>query len=423
VIADAETELLGALMLSKSRATQSVVAEIGLKADHFYLDRHRDIYDAILAVVDAGADVPDELLVAEHLNADDQTRNYVSQLCSTVGAPGNAIHFAQAVVKRADWRRTADASGLLTQAVKEADETKLAEARELLTASHQHRRTTLTPDDLVARLEQIMEGSARKEFPFPFPKFNDWTAGGLGRKEHHAIAGHSSHGKSLWIDQLFRYWGGIFRVHLYINEMNEDSRLVRQVNTERGVSFTNILAGDLNDAQKQRVREIARTNLVFGITDATGWTAREISNDIRLNRWDIAGVDLLHNIAPEPSETSQEQTLTNASRILTDTSRLANCLVVSVSHLNERRSFSVEKPKPVLSDLRGSGMIKNSADSVAFVWRKQDLERGLPEPEGEIILAKVRNGVPGWLDVRVDRQKLEFLEIDHQHADFAGAYA
>jgi replicative DNA helicase len=266
-----------------------------------------------------------------------------------------------------------------------------------------------------------MKGSARKEFPFPFRRLNELSAGGLGRKEHHAIAGHSSHGKSLWCDQLLRYWGGIFRVHLYTNEMNADSRLVRQVNTEPGLSFTSILAGDLNEKQKDRIRTIAGLNLVFGITDATGWTAREISNDIRLNRWDVAAVDMLHNIAPEPGETTQEQTLTNASRILTDTCRQANCLVISVSHLNEKRTFTAEKPRPSLGDIRSSGMIKNSADSVGFVWRKQDLERGLPEPDGEIILAKVRNGIPGWIDVRLEAQKLEFLELDriHEWADAA----
>ena len=417
---DAENECLGALLVSGIRATQSVVAEVGLKPEHFYLDRHRSIFEAILQAADQGAD-PDPLLIVEKLNADESLRNYVFELSESVGAPGNVIHHAEIVIKRSEWRRIGAAAGTLQEAVKSGDEAKLAEAREQLNHDARHVRSTLTPENLAARLEEIMKGSARKEFPFPFRRLNELSAGGLGRKEHHAIAGHSSHGKSLWCDQLLRYWGGIFRVHLYTNEMNADSRLVRQVNTEPGLSFTSILAGDLNEKQKDRIRTIAGLNLVFGITDATGWTAREISNDIRLNRWDVAAVDMLHNIAPEPGETTQEQTLTNASRILTDTCRQANCLVISVSHLNEKRTFTAEKPRPSLGDIRSSGMIKNSADSVGFVWRKQDLERGLPEPDGEIILAKVRNGIPGWIDVRLEAQKLEFLELDriHEWADAA----
>jgi replicative DNA helicase len=422
VIPDIERELLGQLLTSDARATQSVVAELGLKPEHFVFDRDQATFTALLALVDRGVDFPDALLVAEELNADESTRNYLIEMAQTVNNPyANPIPFAEKVIRRAEWRRLDRASGLLAEAVTEGDEVKLAEAREQITSDQAHTRSTLTPDNLRSRLDQIMEGAAEKEFPFPFRKFNDLTAGGLGRKEHHAIAGHSSHGKSLWLDQLLRHWGGIFRVHLYTNEMNADSRLVRQVNTEEGVSFTAILSGRLNDQQKERIRTIARMNLVFGITDATGWTAREISNDIRLNRWDVAGVDMLHNVAPEASESSQEQTLTNASRILTDTCRQANCLVVSVSHLNEKRTFSAEKPRPTLGDVRGSGMIKNSADSVAFVWRKQDLERGLPEPEGEITLAKVRNGVPGWIDVRLEAQKLEFVELDRVHSNWRAA--
>lgn len=414
MIPSVERELLGILLTSPATATRSVVAELGLKPEHFEYDRDKATFDAMLTLIDRGVDFPDPLLVGEELGADDSTRNLLHEIAEQVSSPhANPVPFAEKVIRRSEWRRLSVASSTLADAVKQGDEVKLAEAREQLTSNAFHRRSMLTPTDLKARLEQIMEGAAEKEFPFPFRRLNDLTAGGLGRKEHHAIAGHSSHGKSVWCDQLLRYWGGQFRVHLYTNEMNEDSRLIRQVNTDQSVTFADILKGNLSDSQKASLRKRAGLNLVFGITDATGWTAREISNDIRLNRWDVAAVDMLHNVAPEASDSTQEQTLTNASRILTETARQANCLVVSVSHLNEARNMGAVKPRPTLGDIRGSGMIKNSADSVAFVWREQESSRGLPEPEGEITLAKVRNGLPGWIDVRLDARSLEFLEVDN----------
>lgn len=414
MIPDIERELLGILLTSPARATRSVVAELGLKPDHFQFDRDKATFEAIVTLIDRGTDFPDPLLVADEMGADEPTKRFLLEVAEQVNSPhANPVPFAERVIRRAEWRRLSVVAATLDEAVKQGDEAKLAEAREQLTSDQFHRRSMLTPADLQGRLEQIMEGAAKKEFPFPFRRLNDLTAGGLGRKEHHAIAGHSSHGKSIWCDQLLRYWGGVCRAHLYTNEMNEDSRLIRQVLAEGGVSFTGILKGDLTDRQKEKLRSRGRINLVFGITDATGWTAREISNDIRLNRWDVAAVDMLHNVAPGPNESTQEQTLTNASRILTETARQANCLVVSVSHLNESRNMGTQKPRPTLGDIRGSGMIKNSADSVAFVWREQDLDRGLPQPEGELILAKVRNGIPGWLDVRLEGRHMEFVELDN----------
>lgn len=416
MIPDIERELLGILLTSHAKATRSVVAELGLTADHFQFDRDQATFDAILSLIDRGADHPDPLLVAEEMGGDEATQRFLLEVAEQVNSPhANPVPFAERVIKRAEWRRLSVATAILGEAVKQGDEAKLAEAREQLTQDRFHRRSMLTPADLQGRLEQIMEGAAAKEFPFPFRRLNDLTAGGLGRKEHHAIAGHSSHGKSVWCDQLLRYWGGTVRAHLYTNEMNEDSRLIRQVNTDSSVTFADILKGNLTEDQKAKLRERAKFNVVFGITDATGWTAREISNDIRLNRWDVAAVDMLHNVAPGPNESTQEQTLTNASRVLTETARQANCLVVSVSHLNESRNMGTQKPRPTLGDIRGSGMIKNSADSVAFIWRGQDTDRGLPEPEGEVILAKVRNGVPGWVDVRLESSTLEFAEVDKVH--------
>lgn len=409
-----DRDLLGLLLTSSADTLRALTVEPGLKPEHFPYERDQATFRAMIALADRGVEFPDPLLVADELGADDQVRNLLLEMAETHSVPhANAVPMAESVIRQAEWRRLGVAADELTTAVKEGDRAKLAAAREELARDTVSRRTTATPKDLRDRLEQIFEGEAKGEFQFPFKELNRLTGGGLARQEHHAIAGHSSHGKSTWLDQLLRYWGGVYRVHLYTNEMNLDSRLIRQIMTEPGVTYTKIRQGQLSEDLKDRARKRGELNLVFGITDATGWTAREIANHIRLNRWDIAAVDILHNLAPEDGESTNEQTLTNGSRLLTEASRQADCLVISVSHLNEGRNMGTLKPKPTLGDIRGSGMIKNSADSVCFVWREQDTERGLPEPAGEVTLAKVRNGIPGFVKVRLDEDSLEFLEVDN----------
>lgn len=416
----AEAELLGSLMHFESKATRSVRAETGLKPDHFGYEGNREIYQAILNVVDRD-DPPQgpnaSLIAAELKRVQSQVPpSRVVDLVDQVGAPGNYLAFAGLVMENSQWRQWQLAGDTLVGGLQDRDRDRVLEAREILSLDRVNARKASGPTELLARLEEIMEGAAKPEFPFPLAPLNELTGGGLGRGEHHLVAGHSSHGKSAWMDQLAVFWSNSLgenmepiNVRLYTNEMNRDSRLIRLAMMASGFSYGDIRNGLLSPEQRETLRAAATETIRFPIIDATGWTASEISNDIRLHRPDVAGIDLLHNLSPEPEDKTEQEMLTNASRRLTDTCRQANCLVVTASHLSEKNVMGTVRPRPTLGDIRGSGMIKNAADSVAFVYRQQDSSTSKPLPEGEIILAKVRNGVPGETNVKLTMPKFWFV--------------
>jgi replicative DNA helicase len=402
-----EQQLLGALMVSGPQATQAVIIEVGLKPEHLYLDRHREILAAIYSVIDGDnpQSGPDELLVTGELAASgsEVAANYVSELCAKVNAPGNFLVHARKILEDAEWRSRSLAATAITQAVEARDRDKLIEAESQLGEDLVHDRKASSPEELRELAIDILEGDGVECFPFPIAKLNELSAGGLRRGEHHVIGGHSTHGKSLWLDQLLAYWAGGFRVHLYMNEMSKRQRVMRLVTKGTSVKYSRLATGQINSSEAELIRESLGEAICFGITDCTGWSAQEISTDIRRNRWDVAAIDMLHLIPH-----TKEAELAAISARLTEASRLADCLVVSTVHLNESRTLAAAKPVPTVGDIRGSGMIKNNADSVGFVYRDQDLITGIPEWTGQILMPKVRNGVPGVVDVELFPKDLSF---------------
>jgi replicative DNA helicase len=71
----------------------------------------------------------------------------------------------------------------------------------------------------------------------------------------------------------------------------------------------------------------------------------------------------------------------------------------------------VVRPRPVTRDIRGSGMLKNDADNVMFVYREQDPSSGDPLPSSSFYLAKARSGTLGRSDTMFDSKHLRFDEV------------
>jgi replicative DNA helicase len=88
-----------------------------------------------------------------------------------------------------------------------------------------------------------------------------------------------------------------------------------------------------------------------------------------------------------------------------------NTHLIATAHLNKTRSTGDKPPAPVLSDLFGSGMLKNATDFVQFLHRDWEIVDGHAEMglQGAIWFAKTREGQIGGLRVLLDPARLRFL--------------
>src|SRR5258705_473802 len=110
---EAEQSVLGAMLLS-DRTHYAFVIEEGLKVEDFYRERHREVYESMLALFTVGDSI-DVLTVTEHLRSRGRLdaaggQAEIDALTAAVPAVGNLLQYAQIVRDRALLRRLLAAS-------------------------------------------------------------------------------------------------------------------------------------------------------------------------------------------------------------------------------------------------------------------------------------------------------------------------
>lgn len=278
-------------------------------------------------------------------------------------------------------------------------------------------KSDFEPDDLADVLYDITDNGLGEAFPWPFDELNRLTFGGMRKGELVVIAGHSSHGKSHFVDQVLdRLHENGNNVRLYMNEMAVAERLGRRVQRQLGVPYGDLMRGRLSEDQKKKIVDYCNEGVGWGITFIPGWSAEKVAHHIEVSHWDVAAIDILHRF-----DYQDERDLSKiVERFAAVALRTDTCIIL-VCHLNEGRigySKSPIRPKPVLGDLRGSGNIKNHADQVIFVHREQEETKFDSGETGPVVLlntgwvyfAKTRNGILGGMRTRWDDDDLRFHE-------------
>lgn len=403
-----EEEVLGAFILKPDYLTVAL-AELHLASGHFYRDRHREIYEVLVALHDRGKAI-DEILVVNELRRRGRLEaaggeHYISELAAKVAYITTSIDHAEVLIAKAQWRTRRGAGQDIMTAAEAEDMDALVAAEALLAQDVGQGTADFDPDKLADVAFDMLEGQQGVEcFPWPFHRLNELSAGGVRRGELVIVAGHTSHGKSVWIDQMLDCVSKHGRkVRLYMNEMSLEQRTARALTRRTGIPYATIVQGRASAEQAKLIARELNRGLPWGITNVTGWTAEEVGHHIRRRRWDVAAVDHLHEFDYE-----DEKDIRRMISSLARTAKLANCALIVGAQLNERRVTGNTLPRPTISDLKGTSQIKQAADTICFVYREQDSENAEPQPEGNIYLAKGRNNEVGGTRVYFNGDRLRF---------------
>jgi replicative DNA helicase len=123
-------------------------------------------------------------------------------------------------------------------------------------------------------------------------------------------------------------------------------------------------------------------------------------------------VDYLQLVQGHARAENRNQEIAEITRSLKTLARELEVPVVSLAQLSRAVEATADK-RPLLSHLRESGEIEQSADVVAFIYRedyyKPDTER---RNIAEIIIAKQRNGPTGVVELVWQREYTRFRNLE-----------
>ena len=187
---EAEQSVLGGILLS-DRAMYGLVIEEGLKPEDFYRDRHRAIYEAMLALYRESEPI-DVLTVSEHLRAMGKLdeaggKAAIDELTGGVPGLGGIRRYAQIVREHALMRRLLSTTyeiqaSVLNHAAAPRDLVEFAE-RAMLEVAHDDRQKDFRSideilDDELKKMEKLSrEGTSLTGTPSGFRDLDEITGG------------------------------------------------------------------------------------------------------------------------------------------------------------------------------------------------------------------------------------------------------
>lgn len=407
---DAEMSVLGSMMLTTD-AIVTVTEEI--RGSDFYMPNHEIIFDAIVDLF--GQNEPaDAITVAGYLQREGTLSRvggapYLHTLIASVPTAANAGYYARIVRERAIMRRLvaagtrivqlgyAEAGGEVEEIVEQAQSEIYAVSSER-TAKDYVAVGSMT-HELLEHLEDIEKSKGKLQgVPTGFKELDDLTQG-LRGGQMIIVAARPAMGKSTLALDFCRSASikhGITSL-VFSLEMSQQEIAMRMLAAESGVFLSKMQAGSMNDTDWKRVaRTMERvSDAPLYIDDSPNMTITEIRAKCRQlkqqHNLGLVVIDYLQLMTSGRQVESRQQEVSAMSRNLKLLAKDIGVPVVAVAQLN-RNSESRNDRKPMMSDLRESGSLEQDADIIMLLHRPDYYDKEDRPGEGDIIVAKHRNG-------------------------------
>jgi replicative DNA helicase len=434
---EAEESVLGAMMVAEA-AIDPVILEVHLRAEDFYRDQHRTIYDAILRL-HGDSEPVDALTVSEALSQTGELekvggRDLISSLAATAPAPGNARHYGEIVKQNALLRRLIAAAQTIQQSVidREGQPSDLMERAEglLFKVAHEERTSDFREiGDILAeeidKLEALSKGDA--EVTGTPSGFRDLDAitGGFQPGNLIVIAARPAMGKSSLVCNIAENVAVKYNkpVALFSLEMSEAELSHRFIASQARINGDKLRKGQVASKDWPKVVDACAKldKAPLWIDDSADLSMLELrakarrlhSQQMSRGGLGLIIVDYIQLMRADDPRINRVEQVGQMSRGLKILAQELGVPVIGLSQLS--RAPETRSPaKPILSDLRESGNIEQDSDLVAFIYRDEYYN---PESEeqgvADLNIAKHRNGPIGTVKLVFLRHYPMFANMAH----------
>ena len=438
---EAEMGVLGSILLLPEACDD--IASL-LRADDFYDDANRCLYQHVRDMYDSGEKIDSTLLVSRLRTAGDYDKvgglAYLAKLSIAVPNAAHAAYYAQIVNEKATYRKLIEAS---TEILRDAYDATM-ESRELVAQAEQkvfaimEGRSTKHASSINDILHQSMDRmEARLNGTYVdsgcetgFTDFDTMT-GGLHNGELIILAARPSMGKTALAMNIsenvaLQNQQPTLFVSLEMSGIELADRMLCSLSRVNGHKLRSGTIGhDDRNRLVQKATEISKSPLY--VDDSPSRTVSEIAAAARRIQRRMGGlnlivIDYLQLIEPDNSRDPRQEQVAKIARRLKGLAREMKVPVLCLSQLNRQAEDSKDH-KPKLSHLRESGAIEQDADAVMFVHREEYYHRGEERAQyagqAEIIIAKQRNGPVGEVPLTWEADYTRFMDrAPDRHSEF-----
>ena len=407
---EAERSTLGSMLLEREAVFK---AQEILRAEDFYREAHRIIWNTVTALVDRGEPV-DLVTVTEYLRSRGLLEQiggtgYLTGLVNSVPTAANVEYYARIVEEKSILRSVIAAATEIVAAG--FDETRdalsvLDEAEQRIFAIAQRRRSQgVVPlrSILIPAFERIEKMHESKGgvtgVPTGFPDLDRLTAG-LQPSDLIILAARPSIGKTTFALNIAQRASIDYKIPVVVFslEMSKEQLALKLLCAEAGVDMQRLRSGRLHDEDWPRLSRalgvLSEANMF--IDDTPNLTAMEVRTKARRIKAEhglgLVVIDYLQLMQGRGRVENRQQEVSEISRSLKALARELSVPVLALSQLSravEQRASKV----PTLADLRESGSLEQDADIVAFLYREDYYNPQTEMPNvTELIIAKHRNG-------------------------------
>ncbi len=415
-----------------------------LRADDFYDDANRKIYETLRDMHDSGEKIDITLLVSKLRTSGDYEKvggaAYLAKLSASVPNAAHAVYYADIVTEKAVYRKLiASSTEILRDSYEQTSTAKelCAQAEQKIFAIMDGRsaQSVHSISDVLHEAMDRMDARLRDDYDTGgaesgFAQFDEMT-GGLHSGELIILAARPSMGKTALAMNIGEYVSitqqlPVLFVSLEMSGIELADRMLCSLARVNGHRLRNgTISSDDRERLIRKANEISQAPLF--VDDSPSRTVSEIAAAARrIKRREgnlgLIVIDYLQLIEPDNSRDPRQEQVAKIARRLKGIARELEVPLLCLSQLNRQAEDSKDH-RPRLSHLRESGAIEQDADVVMFVHREEYYHRGDERAQfagqAEIIISKQRNGPIGDVELTWEADFTRFSDrAPERHNEF-----
>lgn len=432
---EAEQAVLGGLMIDNQRV--DTVAE-AISEEDFYRDSHRQIYQIMMSLADAGQPL-DVITLSEELNRHQQLESvgglaYLMEMADQTPSAANIGAYAKIIRERATLRRLIHAANEISRSSQNPagldsdDLLQLAEKRVAEIAEDRPKEGGFLDVNALLKTsvekidERFRSDSDITGLSSGLDELNQRTSG-WQPGEMVILAARPSMGKTALALNFVE--AAIMTqpkpALVFSMEMPADSLVMRMLSSVGRIDAGKLRDGSLTEEDWPKLSSaVAKIkDKALYIDDTPGLTPQEVRARVkrvtrshqmelqqknpnmpleeleRLSKPGLVMLDYLQLMQVAGKSEGRTQEISEISRSLKALAKEYECPVIALSQLNRGVEQRPNK-RPMNSDLRESGAIEQDADVILFIYRDEYYNEDSPDKGiAELIIGKQRNGEVG----------------------------